>query len=137
MPLRFCSALILLAVVASYSCGDSTTGPSRLPAGVWGGDHVSMAVGESSTHLELDCAHGDIPAVLTVDRQGQFSVAGTYVREHGGPIRQDEMLDRRPAIYSGVVGSTMNLTIRLSDTNESVGVFTLVSGSLGRVVKCL
>jgi hypothetical protein len=138
MPLRFCPALIVFGVVASYSCGDTTTGPSRLPAGVWGGDHVSMAVADTSTHLELDCAHGDIPAVLTVDRHGQFSVAGTYVREHGGPIRQDEILDSRPAIYSGLVGSTtMTLTIRLSDTNESIGAFTLVSGSPGRIVKCL
>jgi hypothetical protein len=97
-----------------------------------------MAVADSSTHLELDCAHGDIPAVLTVDRQGQFSVAGTYVREHGGPIRQGEIPDSHPAIYSGLVGSTtMTLTIRLGDTNESIGAFALVSGSLGRVFKCL
>jgi len=95
-------------------------------------------VTDTSTHLELDCAHGDIPAVLTLDRQGQFQVAGTYTREHGGPIRQGEIPDSHPAIYSGLVASKMmTLTIRLSDANESIGPFTLVSGSLGRVFKCL
>ena len=128
----------MFALVAGLSCGDGPTGPSRLPPGVWGGDHVFLTVTETSTHLELDCAHGDIPAVLTVDRQGQFQVAGTFTREHGGPIRVDEVAERQPAIYSGVVKSTtMTVTIRLSDAKESIGPFTLVSGALGRVFKCL
>ena len=136
--IRSWSAFIALVAVAAYACGGATTGPSRLPPGVWGGDHISLSVADTSTHLELDCAHGDIPAVPTLDRQGQFEVAGTYVREHGGPIRQGEIPDSHPAIYSGLVASTtMTLTIRLSDTNEPVGTFTLVSGSSGRVFKCL
>lgn len=97
-----------------------------------------MSVADPGTHLELDCAHGDIPVVPTLDRQGRFGVAGTYVREHGGPVRLGETVDSHPAIYSGVVESTtLTLTIRLSDTNEPVGTFTLVSGSTGRVFKCL
>jgi hypothetical protein len=138
MPHRSWSALIVLAAVAGYSCGSSTTGPSGLLAGVWGGDHITLAVADARIHLELDCAHGDIPVVPALDREGQFEVAGTYVREHGGPIRQGEIPDAHPAIYSGRVASTaMSLTIRLSDTNERIGAFTLVSGSSGRVVKCL
>lgn len=43
-----------------------------------------MSVAENSIHLELDCAHGDIPGVPTLDRRGQFEVAGTFVREQGG-----------------------------------------------------
>ena len=138
MPLHFWRAVIIVGVVAGYSCGDTPGGPSRLPAGLWGGDHISISLTDASTHLELDCAHGDIPAVLALDRQGQFNVAGTYVREHGGPIRQGEIPDRHPAIYSGFVASTMmTLTIRLSDTNDSIGTFSLASGSFGRVLKCL
>jgi hypothetical protein len=105
---------------------------------VWGGDHVLLSVTDASTYLELDCAHGDIPAVPMLDRQGQFQVAGTFTREHGGPIRQGEVAERHPAVYSGVVMSTtMTLSIRLSDTNDLIGAFTLVSGSRGRVFKCL
>ncbi len=137
MPFRRWSALIAVGAVAG-SCGGATTGPSRLPPGVWGGDHITLAVADAGTHLELDCAHGDIPAVPTLGRQGQFEVVGTYVREHGGPIREGEVPDSHPAIYSGLVASTtMTLTIRLRDTNELIGAFTLVSGSSGRVLKCL
>jgi hypothetical protein len=136
--LRLGRVLVVLGAFASVSCGDTTTGPSRLFPGVWGGDHISMTVGESSTHVELDCAHGDIPAVPTVDRQGQFEVSGAFVREHGGPIRQGEVPDSHPATYSGLVASTrMTLSVRLRDTNESIGDFTLLPGSVGRVFKCL
>jgi hypothetical protein len=138
MPLRTWSALIVLAAVAGYSCGSTPAGPSRLPAGVWGGDHVTLEVADARVHLELDCAHGDIPVVPALDREGQFEDAGAYVREHGGPIRQGEIPDTHPAIYSGrVAATTMSLTIRLSDTSERIGAFTLESGSSGRVVKCL
>jgi hypothetical protein len=131
-------AAIAFGTIAGYSCGGAQTEPSRLSPGAWGGDHITLAVADANAHLELDCAHGDIPAVPTLDRQGEFEMAGTYVREHGGPIRQGETLDSHPAIYAGRVASTtMTLTIRLSDTNEAVGTFTLVSGSSGRVVKCL
>ena len=131
-------AAIAVSAIVACSCGGSTTGPSRLSAGVWGGDHVSLSVAEASAHLEFDCAHGDIPTVPTLDRDGRFEVAGVYVREHGGPIRQGEIPDSHPAIYSGVVVSqTMTLTIRLSDSNETIGTFTLASGSSGRVFKCL
>jgi hypothetical protein len=138
MALEFRPAVIVLAVASCVSCGDVTTGPSRLPTGVWGGDHISLSINDTATHIELDCAHGDLPAVMTLDRNGRFVVAGTYTREHGGPIREGEIPDSHPATYAGQVASTtMTLTIRLGDTNESIGAFTLVSGSHGRVFKCL
>jgi hypothetical protein len=94
-------------------------------------------VGDSSNHLEFDCAHGDIPGVLSVNR-GELAASGTFVREHGGPVRVDEPLDSHPALYSGtVIGSTMQLAIRLTDSGDVIGSFSLVRGTSGRVVKCL
>jgi hypothetical protein len=138
-PLRSLRLLIVIGTAGGWACGGASTGPSSpLPAGVWGGDHVAMTVADAATHLELDCAHGDIPGAITVDAQGQFDVAGAFVREHGGPIRQGEVPDSHPAKYSGSVASTtIVLTIRLSDSNEMIGTFTLVRGSSGRVLKCL
>jgi hypothetical protein len=97
-----------------------------------------MTVAGTATHLEFDCAHGDIPGALEADSRRQFTALGTYVREHGGPVRVDEAADTHPAIYAGAVQSTtLTLTIRLRDTGEPFGPFTLAHEVVGRVVKCL
>jgi hypothetical protein len=127
------SAVALLCV----ACGSTPIEPSPVASGIWGGDHVTFTVGNSSNHLEFDCAHGDIPGVLSVSH-GELSASGTFVREHGGPIQLDEPLDSHPALYSGTVsGSTMQLSIRLTDSGDVIGSFSLVRGTSGRVVKCL
>jgi hypothetical protein len=127
--------LATVAVIGS-ACAGSPAAPSVLD-GIWGGDHVTMSIA-GATHFELDCAHGDIPAPLAIDDQRQFNTAGTFVREHGGPIRTGEVPDTHPASYSGsVTGDRMQLTIRLTDTNETFGTFSLTRGVQGRVVKCL
>src|SRR6266508_4218207 len=124
------NAMILFVCAGASACSGSSTSPSPLPAGSWGGDHVLMTVAATGTRLEFDCAHGEIPSVIGVGRNGEFAVTGTYVREHGGPIRLGEIPDSHPAVYSAViVSSTMTLMIRLTDTNESLGPFALVSGS--------
>jgi hypothetical protein len=105
--------------------------------GMWGGDHIALTAG-TGTHVEFDCAHGDIPNTLIVNARNEFNVSGTFVREHGGPIRVGEVPDSHPAAYVGsVTETTMVLTVRLTDTNEMIGTFTLSRGSPGRVVKCL
>ena len=104
---------------------------------MWGGDHIILTVTDSGSHLELDCAHGDIPGPLTVDR-GTIAITGTFVREHGGPIRVDEIQDTHPALYSGTLsGSTLQLSIRLTDSGEVIGSFSLARGATGRIAKCL
>ena len=127
------SAVALLCA----ACSGTPIEPSPVGAGIWGGDHVTFTVGNPSNHLEFDCAHGDIPGVLSVNH-GELAANGTFVREHGGPIRVDEPLDSHPALYSGTVsGSTMQLSIRLTDSGDVIGSFSLVRGTSGRVVKCL
>ena len=127
---RLTSAVAL--IVVCIACGGSPSSPSL--QGQWGGDHASLIVGDAASHIEFDCAHGDFTGAMTTS----FSLAGTFVREHGGPIREGEPLDTHPAVYNGSIrGSSMTLTVRLSDTNETVGTFTLTRGVMGRVVKCL
>jgi hypothetical protein len=134
-PRFFVCAFIVIAGIGC-GCVGNPTGPSTLD-GIWGGDHITMSISDA-THLELDCAHGDIPAALAIDAQRQFNVTGTFTREHGGPIRTGEVPDTQPAGYSGSVsGTRLGLTIRLTDTGETIGTFSLTRGSSGRVVKCL
>jgi hypothetical protein len=105
---------------------------------VWGGDHVSLTVTDAGSHAELDCAHGDIPSPWVVDAGHAFTLAGTFVREHGGPIRLGEVPDSHPATYFGTLAAdTMVLTVRLNDTKDVIGTFTLIRSTPGRIVKCL
>jgi hypothetical protein len=105
---------------------------------MWGGDHIALTVADTGAHFEFDCAHGDVPITLVINARNELDVSGTFVREHGGPIRVGELPDSHPATYSGsVTETTMVLIVRLTDTNEAIGTFTLSRGLPGRVVKCL
>lgn len=136
MVSRWSKRTLIAALATGWACG-SVSSPSRALTGAWGGDHVSMTVADS-THLEFDCAHGDIPASVVLDGAYEFRANGTFVREHGGPIQLGVPPDSHPAVYFGsVAGDTMTLGVRLTDTNETIGTFTLTRGVAGRVVKCV
>ena len=136
MAVRGGWAAIVVTAAGAWACGDNPLEPTML-GGTWGGDHVSMTIADS-THLELDCAHGDIAAPIAIDSGGRFNVIGTFTREHGGPVRGEEPPDTHPAGYSGLVSDDrMTLAIRLTDSAETIGTFALKRGTLGRVVKCL
>ncbi len=131
-------AWLLLSVLSAPHCGGSPLGPSEVPTGNWGGDHIAMTVTSSSTHIDLDCAYADVPTTLRTDERGQFSAAGTFVRGHGGPVREGEILDAHPATFAGsLTATTIVLTIRLTDGSDVIGPFSLARGAIGRVVKCL
>lgn len=129
--------LLMVAIVCGQACRGPAS-PSPLPVGAWGGDHISMMVAQPFTHLELDCAYADIPQPIQLEAFNRFEVSGTFVREHGGPIRVGEVPDSHAASFSGSIAeATMTLVIRLTDPNETIGNYTLMRGAMGRVVKCL
>jgi hypothetical protein len=105
--------------------------------GTWGADGISMEVTDSGTEIRYVCAHGSITEKIVLDCQGHFSVRGRHVRERPGPTRIDEDQNGEPATYRGAVnGDTMNLTVILSNSNETVGTFTLTHGRSGRLRRC-
>jgi hypothetical protein len=130
--------VVLGAVIAISACGGGPAAPSTPLTGTWGGDHVTLTVVDTGSHVEFDCAHGDIPGPLTVNIRNAFSVSGTFGRDTGGPVRIGQVPDSHPAVYFGsVTVATMVLTVQVTDTNEVIGTFTLTRGSTGRVLKCL
>ena len=54
-------------------------------------------------HLHVGVVSTRVMTVESIPRSasGKFEVSGVYVREHGGPVRVDEVPDARPAKYSG------------------------------------
>src|SRR5260370_26344700 len=132
---RLSVRLLGVSVIALVICSEITAGgrkPPRLTQGSWGGQHITMDVGESSAAIEFDCANGQISGPLTIDRRGRFDLKGTFTREHGGPIRDDEKSNRQPARYSGWTdGRRMTLTVTTEGQNATVGAFNLTHANSG------
>jgi len=110
---------------------------TRLPAGLWGAEHIRLEVSGSGATIEYDCAHGTIDQTIAPDADGNFDVHGTHMREHGGPIRVDEESRSSRARYVGrVKDEMMTLTVTLAETEENIGTFTLRRGTEVRLKKC-
>ena len=127
--MNYLMPLLLLAAVLSSS------EKNRVAAGDWAGGRARLTVQKDGASLELDCAHGSLEA-MTLGEGGRFDVAGRFVREHGGPIRQDETEEALPARYQGSVqGQTMSLKIVIEGA-EAVGPLELTLGGKARLMKC-
>ena len=73
---------------------------------------------------------------MDTDRRGAFAVTGSFQPERPGPTGR-EAPPPRPMRLSGTVkGDEMQVTVRLTDSNEEVGTFTLTFGAAPRLVKC-
>jgi hypothetical protein len=97
--------------------------------------HVSLEATDKDATLQFDCAHGVINEPISLDQNGNFDVAGSYVREAGGPVRegQEHVSNAR---YSGSVrNGAMTLKVRVSNP-EVKGDFSLALGKSGKISKC-
>jgi hypothetical protein len=109
----------------------------KISDGTWGGQHIKIVVENGSATVEYDCANGTINGPLNLDRSGKFSLSGTHVSERGGPIRLNMPRKGQAAQFTGWTdGKKMTLTVKLSDSKEDLGTFTLEKGSDGRLRKC-
>jgi len=131
-------AVYLLAACAGVAtCGAAFMAPdTNVKAGQWGGPHVAMTVAAERADIEFDCGHASVDGAIPLDRDGAFTVAGTFLQERPGPTRP-EGPPRRPMRLTGSVkDDTMNMRVTLTDQNEDIGSFTLAFGADARLVKC-
>ena len=134
---RVLPLLLLPGLLVSLTAGAKPRKVKRLQAGDWGGNHIRLHVTGNGAQIDYDCANGRIDGPLTLDSRGHFSWRGVHNQEHPGPTRADDPGTGQPVTYSGwVKGDTMNLTVKRSGTNESIGTFTLTRGGGGRIFKC-
>lgn len=133
------AAILVTALLATAACSVVIAGPNFLIViGSWGGDHVRLDLQEAGGTLEYDCAYGTIEPGWTLTDEGRFSGSGEHFIEHGGPVREGEVIPARPADYRGTVdGDRMDLTVTLTDSAQVIGEFTLQRGSEGQPVRCL
>ena len=126
--------IIFVAVLISLATA-RTQKMQRIPAGVWGGQHINIDVGENSAAIEYDCASGRIDGPLVVDSNGKFKLRGIHRMERGGPVRMDEKPNEHAATYTGSIkGNTMTLILKIGDSEEET--FTLEKGKEGDLFKC-
>jgi hypothetical protein len=117
---------------------NSAESSKKVSVGSWGGAHISLQVTEKGGVFELDCANGVIEDPLALDPMDRFDCKGMYVREHGGPAHGGERPDVHPARFSGSSdGKKMTLMIKLTDTGQTIGEFTLILGREPQLTKCL
>ena len=102
----------------------------------WGGDHVRMDVTQGGAELEFDCATGTI-AEAVPERDGAFTLKGTFTPQHSGPSRDDNASRAASATYSGTInGDTMTLRLVLAGNDQELAHYVLVRGSAGKLMKC-
>ncbi len=132
------AGVLLACAVVAAACGTSNVTAAGNITGDWGGDHAGLAATPDSGVLEYDCATGRVVGPLRLASDGSISGVGTHTPGHGGPVRIDEVLPKRPASYSGyLAGDHLVLTVVMTDSNVTVGTFDLYRGRSPRVFKCL
>ncbi len=111
---------------------------SNVQTGTWGGKHIGLEVTADGATVDYDCAHGTIDQPIVLDKSGHFQAKGTHFMEHPGPERVGQEDKGHHARYTGRVdGNSMTLTVRLADTDEVIGAFTVMHGKMPQVMKCL
>jgi hypothetical protein len=129
------ASLLLLALGIAMA---TAAGKDKPLTGRWGGPHIGMEITAEGARIEYDCAQGTVDGPIALDRAGRFEATGTHAAEHGGPVREGEEPEARPARYKGKLkGKVLTLTVILTDSGENAGTFTLTRGATPRLVKCL
>jgi len=106
-----------------------------LMPGVWGGDHIRLEVTDGGAAIEYDCAHATVEGKILVDAAGRFSVAGTYYREHGGPVREGEAPNGQRIRLDGRVGGSL-MTLKVSRAGRTLDTHTLTRDREAQLFKC-
>lgn len=108
---------VLLLLACLDGCrADSTNGPpadGKLAVGTWGGDSAGVIVTDTLVHVHIGCTFGDIPARVTLDTDGRFTLTGSYLLR-AYPVAIGPTV---PAQFTGrVSGNTLTITVTVNDT---------------------
>ena len=96
---------------------------------------MRLEVTDGGANIEYDCARATVEGKIIVDGAGRFSVAGTYHREHGGPIREGEGSRGQPVRLSGRVGGSL-MTLSVTRAGKTLDTHTLTRDREAQLFKC-
>ena len=125
--------LALLTAIAVLGCQDRLAAPITEVTGTWGGDDAGLIVTDSEVHVHIGCTLGDADGPIHPDDDGRFEATGTY-NVDAYPVDRGIV---HPARFSGrVTGTTMTLTVTLTDTTLQLGPVALVYGKEPEMGPC-
>jgi hypothetical protein len=115
----------------------TAAGPARVAEGTWGGTGIALTVTAEGARFELDCAHGTIDAPLSLDGDGRFEVAGTFIQERPGPVREGAAETREAVRCAGRLdGENLSIQIVRTGSPRPMTPMTAVLGRAPRLRKC-
>ena len=131
------AVLAVAGVRADGQARMKQTNSKTISPGDWGGVGIHAVADGSGISIELDCASANIGVPLRVDRNGKFSVAGSFTEASRGPIRVGHQPKPQPAHFSGAVSDrSMKLKITIDSSRETVGTYSLQHGKEGVLHRC-
>ncbi len=128
------AAVTFVAVAALLGpCDPTGLKPPKDLAGMWGGENAALIADDTSAHIHIGCTYGNIHNRIMLDADGRFDMAGEQnITAH--PVDRGIL---HPARFSGrVIGSTMTLTVTLTDTTVTLGPVLLWYGKEPRMGPC-
>ena len=100
--------------------------------GNWGGTQVSLVLAPSGGTVGYQCGAGTVDSTWSFTSDGRFTGSGLHY--FGGGPAPAQGRQPHPARYTGQVsGDVLDLTVILTDVNQTLGPFRLVRG--GPVVR--
>jgi hypothetical protein len=136
-----CRVLAAIGALQLSGCGSSSV--NELPAdglltiGTWGGDSAGVIVTDTLTHVHIGCTYGDIRGRVSIDTDGRFARAGSYLlRAYPVTIRPT-----MPAQFTGrLSGSILTITVTVRDTvartDVVLGPVSTRLGTTPRMANC-
>jgi len=128
------AAVTFVALAALLGpCDPTGLKPPKDLAGMWGGENAALIADDTSAHIHIGCTYGNIHNRIMLDADGRFDMAGEQnITAH--PVDRGIL---HPARFSGrVIGSTMTLTVTLTDTTVTLGPVLLWYGKEPRMGPC-
>jgi len=128
------AAVTFVAVAALLGpCDPTGLKPPKDLAGMWGGENAALIADDTSAHVHIGCTYGNIHNRIMLDAGGRFDMAG----EQNITAHPVDLGILHPARFSGrVIGSTMTLTVTLTDTTVTLGPVLLWYGKEPRMGPC-
>lgn len=133
------AAVTVVALVCAPGCAGGYSQPSdALITGRWAGDRIELVLNEMGGSVEFDCARGVILEPIQPRDDGRFDVPGSY----SGLTRRPERIDETSAQaqtsrYEGTVsGDEMTITLRLTDSGQTLGPYSASRNGRSQLVKC-